>query len=65
MALFPAAPRDVGAAVVRLDDERELLLLLTIHGSERSQHALPRGPVQDLRLKWGVLAVDLKRTDVT
>ena len=63
VALLPAGPGGTGPAVVGLDDEGVLLLLLAVDGATGPQHAFARRSVQHLCLEGRLLAVDLKGAD--
>lgn len=64
MGFLPVGAAGISPAVVSLDYEGVFLLALTVHGAAGSQDALSRCAIQHHRFKWGVLAVDLKSTNL-
>lgn len=64
VGFLPVGPARTSAAVVSLDYEGVFLLALAVHRAAGSQDALSRCAIQHHRFKRGVLAVDLKSTDL-
>lgn len=65
VTLLPFGSTRAGSAVVGLNDECVLLLLLAVDRTPGPQHPFTRRPVQNLCLKRGILPVNLKCTDLT
>lgn len=64
VGFLPVGPARTSSAVVSLDYEGVFLLALAVDRAAGSQDALSRCAIQHHRFKRGVLAVDLKSTDL-